>query len=57
MSDDARHVTRHLSRYPIEPDGNIFRLKDARGRQISWHRTQSGALRARRTKIEEDAEQ
>jgi hypothetical protein len=53
MTDDARH----LSRYPIEPDGNIFRLKDARGRQISWHRTQSGALRARRTKIEEDAEQ
>jgi hypothetical protein len=44
----------HLTRYSIRQDGRIFRLEDRKGRQLSWHRTQSGALRARQLRLEED---
>lgn len=38
----------HLTRYPIKQVGPAhYVLKDLGGRQISWHRTKSGALRAR----------
>lgn len=43
------------TRYPIRRDGNLFRLEDRKGQQLSWHRTQSGALRARALRLEEDS--
>lgn len=42
------------TRWPIVPHRTGHALNDRRtGRRISWHRTISGALRARRALIEE----
>ena len=52
IEDDARHFTR----YPIRAlKPNWFALHDRRGNTLSFHRTISGALRARRQRLEEEA--
>jgi len=49
-------MDRQLSRYPIVPYRTGYRLTDSAGRQISFHRTVSGALRARRVLVADDNE-
>jgi hypothetical protein len=50
MTDDARH----LSRFPIvQLRPAWFALQDHKGEQLSYHRTKTGALRARRKWVEE----
>ena len=44
----------HLTRYPIVPYLSGFALLDVEGNRISFHRTKSGALRARRLLINGD---
>jgi hypothetical protein len=44
-----------LTRLPIVPHGRGFVLQDRKGNRISFHRTMTGALRARREKLEETA--
>jgi hypothetical protein len=51
MTDD----TRHLSRFPIvQLRPAWFALQDHKGERLSYHRTVSGALRARRQLQEEE---
>jgi len=45
-----------LSRYPITPYRTGHRLHDPDGRIVSFHRTVSGALRARARMIAEEYE-
>ena len=50
-------MNRHLTRWPIrQVRAGFFVLEDTAGNRISWHRTQSGALRRRRELIEADDE-
>jgi hypothetical protein len=40
------------TRWPIHQTGKVYSLTDSkRGKRLSWHRTLTGALRARRVLI------
>lgn len=53
MNSAAQSLDRHLSRLPIKQlKPRWFALLNAKGKPISFHRTISGALRARREQIE-----
>jgi hypothetical protein len=42
------------TRWPIKQIGKIFWLETSNGERLSFHRTISGALRARARRIEEE---
>lgn len=59
--DIQRHVTftplrfidPGLTHLPIVAHGRGYQLQDRNGNRISWHRTMTGALRARRERLQE----
>jgi hypothetical protein len=47
-------IDQHMTRYPITAYLSGYVLQDKTGQRLSFHRTVSGALRKRRTLIEQE---